>query len=385
LSPSSRTAIPWGAAGMVALLVVVEVSIDRHWIELTDPVSLSWRSSAETAESQVRECQLLCLGDSLVKHGVVPSAVERVSGKKTVNLSAARGSTLLSYRLLRRALDSGSHPDALILNAKPAVLLGGPDFNARQWQEIVRPNDAFELLQITRNPPFVLSTIVGRLLPSLRARLEIQSALIAAMQGKTEPLCSMNPVLLRNWSVNRGANIAPVTTAYRGAVSAEAERQLYTDIFFVDPANAEAIDRILKLAASRRIRVFWVLCPVSPSLQFLRDQSGADDLHDRFLRSIVARYPGAVTVLDARRAGYSARFFADATHLNRLGALALSQTVALAVGGRGVSQNPPSSNPGWVGLDPPTESTVLAALTLEDIEQSRRIIQPDLPTRMSSR
>ena len=271
------------------------------------------------------------------------------------------------------------------MNAKPAVLLGGPDFNSRQWQEVLRPNDALELLQITKNAPFVVSTVVGRLLPSLRARLEIQSAVVAAIQGKTDSLCAMNPALLRNWSVNSGANIAPATKAYRGELSAEAERQLYTDIFFVDPANAEAIERTLTFAASRRIAVFWVLCPLSPTLQSLRDSSGADQLHDRFLRSIVARYPETVTVLDARRASYSARFFADATHLNRLGALALSQTVALAVARRGPSQVHPSSRSSWIHLDPPPESSALAADSLEDIEQSRRFIHADVPTRMSSR
>jgi hypothetical protein len=385
LSLSSRSSIPWGAAGMLAILVVVELFVDRHWLDLTDPVSLSWRYSAQAAESDLRDCQLLCLGDSLVKHGLVPSVIERTSGQKTVNISAARASTLLSYRLLRRALDSGCRPKALIVNAKPAVLLGGPEFNARQWQEVLSLRDAIELLQVTRNAPFVLSTAVGRLLPSLRARLEIQSAVIAAIQGNPDRICSMNPVLWRNWSVNEGANIAPATSAYRGDLSAEVERQLYTDIFFVDPANAEAIEQILKLAAARRIPLFWVLCPLSPSLQAQRELSGADELHDRFLRSLVARYPGVVTVLDARRAGYSAQFFADPTHLNRLGALALSRSVAVVLSTRVPSHQPPPSNSGWIRLDHPPESPGEWADQLEDVEQSKRIVDRDTATRVSSR
>jgi hypothetical protein len=273
----------------------------------------------------------------------------------------------------------------LIVNAKPAVLLGGPEFNARQWQEVLTLGDAIELLQVTRNAPFVLSTVVGRLLPSLRARLEIQSTVSAAIQGKTDRICSMNSVLCRNWSVNRGANVAPATSAYRGEVSAEVERQLYTDIFFVDPANAEAIEQILKLAAALRIPLFWVLCPLSPSLQSQRDQSGADELHDRFLSSIVARYPGVITVLDARRAGYSAAFFADPTHLNRLGAVALSRTVAGALSACGRSHQPPSSNQGWIRLDPPAKSAGDWADQLEDVEESRRFVNRDIATRVSSR
>ncbi len=203
------------------------------------------------------------------------------------------------------------------MNAKPAVLLGGPEFNARSWQEVVSLRDAVDLLQITRNPPFVASTIVGRLLPSLRARLEIQSTVIAAVHGRFDRIRSINPVLWRNWSVNGGANIASAVPAYGGEVNDEVERQLYPDLFYVDPANAEAIERILKLADERRIPVFWVLFPLSPRLQSLRDSSGAEMLHEQFLRSLVSRYPRTLTILDARRSISPAGAFADATHLER--------------------------------------------------------------------
>ncbi len=276
---------------MLALVIGIEGFLFRHWIDLTDPVSLSWRYSAKAAESEARDSQLLCLGDSLVKHGLIPSVIERTSGLKAANLSAARGSTLLTYCLLRQVLDSGARPAALIINAKPAVLLGGPEFNARPWQEVLGLRDAPEMLQITRNAPFVASTLVGRLLPSLRARLEIQSAVMAAVRGETDRIRSINPVLWRNWTVNHGANVASAVPAYNGELSAEAERPFYTDIFHVDPANAEAIERILRLAAGRRIPIYWVLCPLSPTLQSRRDQSGADELHDRLLKSIVARTP----------------------------------------------------------------------------------------------
>jgi hypothetical protein len=385
LSLAKQSSIPRGAAGMVALLIVIEAFVVRHWIDLTDPVSLSWRYSARAAETAVRDCQVLCMGDSLVKHGLVPSVIERTSGQKTANLSAARASTLLTYRLLRRALDSGARPKALIVNAKPAVLLGGPEFTARPWQEVLSVDDAIEMLQITRNAPFVASALVGRLLPSLRARLEIQSTVMAAFQGETDRIRSINPVLWRNWSVNGGANVASAVPAYRGELSGEVKRQLYADIFYVDPANAEAIERTLTLAADRRIKVFWVLFPLAPELQSLRDSGGAETLHEQFLKSFVARYSGTVTVLDARRSGYPSGFFADATHLNRLGALALSRSVAEAVAAPEASPGPHSSKASWVVLGPPAESTTEWAKLLEDVEESKRIVRPDLATRVSSR
>ena len=285
-----------GAAGMVALVVFFESFVVRHRIDFTDPVSLSWRFSAQLAETTAPGCDVLCLGDSLVKHGLVPSVMERTSGQRAVNLSAARASTVLTLSLLRRALDAGARPKALVVNAKPAVLQGGPEFHSRAWQEVVTLQaNVWNCCKSRETHRFVASTLVGRLLPSLRCRLEIQSAVLARLRGETGPLTAINPVLWRNWSVNAGANVASAHPSYRGDVGPEVERQLYTDLFFVDPANAEAIERIATLASQRQIPIFWVLFPLSPSLQSLRDQSGAEDLHEKFVRSLTARHSGTVT------------------------------------------------------------------------------------------
>ena len=371
---------------MVALLVGIESAVARHWMDLTDPVSLSWRFSAQAAENDARECQVLCLGDSLVKHGLVPSVLERATGQRTVNVSAAQASTLLTHSLLRRALESGARPKALIVNAKPAVLLGGPEVNARAWQEVVSPRDGLELLRITGNAPFVVSTLVGRLFPSLRSRLEIRSAITAALCGEHDQIRSINPVLWRNWSVNGGANVASAATPFSGEVTAEVRQQLYTDLFYVDPANALAIERILDLAAERQLPIFWVLFPLSPQLQALRDQSGADERHDEFLRSIAAQHSGKLTVLDARRSGYPDAFFADATHLNRRGAIALSRSVAAALVSAGERRKKAAaSGPDWIAIGAPSESAAGWGDEIEDVDESKRIVRSDPATRLSSR
>ena len=136
--------------------------------------------------------------------------IEEETGRRTVNFSAARAPTLLTYFFLRRALDAGARPRAIIINAKPAVLLAGPEFNARYWQEVITPRECLEFSLMTRNGPFMLATIVGRLLPSLRSRLEIRSQVMAAVRGETDPIPAMNRILLRNWTVNGGANVAAV-------------------------------------------------------------------------------------------------------------------------------------------------------------------------------
>jgi hypothetical protein len=149
----------------------------------------------------------------------------------------------------------------------------------------------------------------------------------------------------------------------------------------MDPANAEAIERTLKLAASQQIPVFWVLFPLPDKLQSLRDQRGAESKHEHFVRSVAARYRGTVTVLDSRRSGYPDQFFADATHLNRHGAIALSRAVGTAIAELDAMPGPPARKPYWIVLNRANERSDGGADPVEDIEESKRILNPDLLTR----
>ncbi len=160
----------------------------------------------------------------------------------------------MTYFLFRRALDAGSRPDAIIINAKPAVLIGGPEFNARYFEEVLTLREWVELCQITRRSSFMVSMLVGRLLPSLRCRLEIRSNLLSALRGETDRLHDINRTLWRNWTVNGGANIADLDSGCEEKVTPEVARRMQTDIFHVDPMNAEAIERLLQLAASETSR-----------------------------------------------------------------------------------------------------------------------------------
>jgi hypothetical protein len=369
------SAIPWGFVGTVVVVALIECLIGRNWLTFTDPVSLSWRYSAEGVKNDAPGCELLCLGDSLIKHGLLPSVLEKETGRRTVNLSAAREPTLFTYFLLRRALEAGARPRAIIINAKPAVLLAGPEFNSRYWEEVLTPRECVEFSLLTRNGPFMLATITGRLLPSLRSRLEIRSQLIAAAHGETDPIPAMNRVLLRNWTVNRGANVVSVhAKPAADDTEAEIEHRLHPRLFFVDPTNAAGMERLLQLAAAHQIPVLWLLTPLAPDLQERRDQSGAEAGYETFVRSYLIRYWRILTVLDARRGDYPATVFTDLTHLNRQGALALSHAVARTI--RPLLDRPPSdSGIRWLVVERPSFDRPLEADALvEDLDQSRRAL-----------
>ena len=119
---------------------------------------------------------------------------------------------------------------------------------------------------VPRNAPseFIASTLAGRLLPSLRSRLEIRSDLLAALCGDAGPLRDINRALWRNWTVNDGANVALPQPSYEGKLTAKDVQNLHPDVFFADKSNALAIDRMLQLAQRHKIPVFWLLPPLAP-------------------------------------------------------------------------------------------------------------------------
>ena len=373
LFPHRSSRIPFGVVGMIVLVVVIECFVGRNWLGFSDPVSLSWRFSAAAARTEAADSQVLCLGDSLVKHGLVPSVIDQQSGYRARNLSAARAPTLMTYFLLRRALDAGARPDAIIINAKPAVLIGGPEFNARYFEEILTFREWIELCQITRKSSLMVAMLVGRLLPSLRCRMEIRSNLLSALRGETDRFQYINRTLWRNWTINGGANIANLDSACEEKITADVARRMQTGIFHVDPMNAEGIERLLKLANERRIPVFWLLTPLTAGLQAVRDQSGSEGAYEQFVRTKQSRYPQTLTVLDAQRAAYPPGFFVDSTHLNGRGAIVLSRAVANVLKAE-LGESAQAHIPRWIALNNSVEHLNFDDLRLEDVERSKTIV-----------
>ena len=360
-----RNVIPWGAIGAVGLIVVVEWLLARHPLHLADPVSLSWRHAAALAET--RSAKQIVAGDSLIMHGVVPALVRQQTGLETVNLGAARAPALYTYFLVRRMLDSGVRPRSIVFCAKPAVLMGGPDYDARYWQEVLWPREFLELAAMTGRGGLVLELAAGRLLPSLRSRLEVRSWIMAGLRGESDPIAAANRVLWRNWTVNRGANLASAQAPFDGRLDPKVVDRLHADRFHVDRTNALAIDRLLMLTSREHVPIYWLLPPLSPALQARRDQSGSEAAYEEFIRANLARHPGAV-VLDARRSGFANGLFCDATHLNARGAVCLTRLVAPAV-------TAPDHGTRWIMLERLAEPLPPEPPELEDVEESKAIVE----------
>lgn len=326
----SRVAIPWGLLGMLVLVLLGERQVARHGIDLLDPSHWDWRNTGAAAKSnEVTSSNLLYFGDSLVKLGVLPTVIERLTGRSGFNLSMAGGQTSSSYFLFRRALRAGARPSAVLIDTFPPLLARNPTKprELRLWSELLRPGELIDFAWTTRDPLIFAELACAIASPTIRCRFELRKAACEALRGEPSTTRFKSPQFWRNARLNRGSCIMPRGGGIGDA--AEAFNRLYPKrTLVVDPVNLRYFERFLALAEERGILVLWLLTPVTHAFQSLCDQSGFDADHTEFVWRMRTRHPNLV-VIDGRSLRlHDDRFAFDPFHLNRDGALALSASLA---------------------------------------------------------
>ncbi len=350
---------PAGLLGALALIATVEAVVAANWISFTEPSALAWPLARAAAVREAKDARILCFGDSLAKHGILPEVLEERLGEPAYSLALPASTAPAHYFMLRRALSAGAKPRAIVVDFMPGLLTGTPPFGIPYWAGIVGPRDVAELAWSWPARDFVAELLAHWLFPSYQTRHEIRALIAAALGGKTTRTLENNLMLRRNWRIHRGGQFTQDNAAWNGIpTEAEHDRHLSTR-FWCHPLNRRYVHKFLDLAGSRGIRVYWLLPPVTPEIQRRRDESGADEKYSRFARAIAARHPGVV-VLDARPSGYDHTRFVDPIHLTGKGGLALSADVAEAMARGG---------PAWVTLPRYRDRT--PARPFEEVEQSR--------------
>ncbi len=353
---------PAGLLGTIAIVVAIESSVAARWMAFTESSGLAWPLSVAATEGDARGARILCFGDSLVKHGILPAVLEGRLGEPVYNLALPASTAPAHYFLFRRALRAGATPRAVVVDYMPAMLTGTPPFGLPYWAGLIGPQDLADLALSWSHADFVAEAAVRCLLPSFQSRWAIRESLTFAIRGQAARTVENNLMLRRNWRVHRGAQFTQDNPLWNGIPTRiEHERHLSTR-FWCHPVNKEYIQKFLDLAASRGIRVYWILPPATPEMQRYRVESGADAKYTGFVREMIARHPNVV-VLDARSSGYDHTRFVDAIHLTGKGALSLSADVAEAIG---------SATSGWVALPKFRERPL--ERPFEDVEQSRAAV-----------
>ena len=365
----TRRSPPWGLAGMLGLVVLVEGMLGRHADDLCDWMAFTWRTAGKSARGPESSVDVLCLGDSLVKEGVLPRVLGRTLGRSSYNLAVHGGQAPTSFLLLRRALEHGARPRVVVVDFQPNLLSSAPVSSGPYWPELVDARDAIDLGWHARDTRLLLRTVALGLFPALRNRDAIRAAILSGLRGEVSTDGRLCQALDRNFRQNLGARVSPVKSP--PADPAEFFRNL-PDRGRWKPhrANVAYVHRLFALAEKSGVTVFWLLPPTSPAWQARRKSIGAEAIYETFARSVLKAHRNVV-VVDGRHAGYGPSSFYDLTHLHVEGATELSAGLGETIE-RYLASSPPSgrlTGDSWTAL--PAHRRMPRDEGLEDLDQSR--------------
>ncbi len=322
---------PGGLIGMIALVAIVESFIGLHSMRFSDVDEWAYRWTSRKASRGVKDCQILLFGDSLIKLSTIPKIIEERTGKSVFNLALSGSQAPATYFLLRRVLDSGARPEAVVVDFNPPLLRVGPRHNLTRWPVLLSSVESAELAWWDRDPELFGSIMAGRVFSSVRGKTLIRTSMMDAIWGRPEINRRDVWLCLRNWKANKGAQLM-TGSASHGLTDAEITRlrEGFYPEWKCHPVNVEGIDRFLSLAEKYHIRVFWILTPLIPALHDQLAKCGIDVQHERFLSHWQEKYP-TLTVLDARKKISDLDAFWDPQHLSVAGASAFSLIVGDAL------------------------------------------------------
>ena len=357
----SKVRLPLGFLGMIALLIATETWIERsERASFLSEIAESWKHSGRAATHEARSAEFLFFGDSMVKFGVAPRVFEARTGRRSYNLASYAGSPAESYFLLRRALDSGAKPRAVVVNFSPHLLALQDSFHIRQWQASAGMGEAFDLASQNRDASLFATIFLGRSVPSIRARLEIRKSLTMALEGKSYSwvIAQFFHPWMRNWHVNGGGETRVRVPSFHDEAN-PADGALFPKVWTRNPVAVGYMERFLSLAESRKIPVYWLITPIHPASQSLRAQLGLDNQFTSFIRGVQDRHPGVV-VVDGRGSEYATSAFYDPVHLIAPGSSALTIDLAEIV------VHPDVRTSRWIALPHYRERPAIVALENED-------------------
>jgi hypothetical protein len=316
---------------MLIALLGVERFVVRQEMMLNTAESAAAGRAHFAARQEATKCEILCLGDSLMKFGVIPRVIEGRLGRPAYNLALVGGQPPGAFFTLRRALRAGARPAAVVVDFKANIIATSPSYNKRQWAEMLTISECVKLGIELRDSSYCAGLVLSKLLPSYKMRLEIRPLVVAALAGKASPSAYAAAAYVRNINRNQGAIV--MNEEYHVPMPGQ---ELLDQVYFpakweIDPVNARYMRRLLELTAAARIPVFWVLPPIRAHLQAERDSKGFDNLYLRRAFGLYKQFPN-LTLVDARHAGFPDSAFFDLAHLNRSGAQALSAALADVIG-----------------------------------------------------
>ena len=364
----SATRAPLGVLGMLGLVFFCESYLASNDLKFSRIEADDWYHSAKVARGELPSGGVLFFGDSQIKFGVTPLLLESKLGQPAHCLAVQGGQAVSSYLMLKRAIDSGVIPSAIVVDFEPHLNRDGIDHNKRMWSEVVDLGEAIELAWHAGDVDALANILLGKVLPSYRERFEIRGTITSALRGEEPFMPRWLMMTHRNKGMNRGA-VAMAKRQDGLPPSVHSWGNPTPKPWAPDPVNDLYAHKFMKLAADHHLPVYCLLMPVAGELLAKYEKVGLDTHYDRWVRSLQSRYSN-LFVLDWRRSGYPEGVFGDGIHLNYQGAssvtVALGDHLARAYRGQGLDDR-------WVRMPPFTTEAV--SFPVEDTGRSTALIQ----------
>ncbi len=355
--------LPLGFLGAMALGFLIERGIARRDYDFRSTMQWDWMLTRGAAAS-VANAEVLSLGDSLAKEGLLPPLLEARLGLPVRTLAINAGHPTAHRLLFRRALDHGANPGTVILELEPWLLGAGLNYNRASWPVLLDSSAAVALAHRMHDASFLAWWAVAQL-PSLRSREEVRRITLSTLREQPPVNRIGTAPLLRNWRANQGSQVFEESAAFDGQLT-DQHIQWFPGTLQLDAAARVDLGLLLgELTAGDR-RVYWLLPPFSRVAGERRRRDGIEAEYDRLIARLVSRYPSLV-VLDGRTLELPNSAFHDPFHLNRAGAGILSRLVAEAIAGQ------PEAGQ-MVALNSITPSSMPAVPASESLAESRRIV-----------
>jgi hypothetical protein len=315
---------------MLVLVLAAEVGLRRYEARRMPAQCQEWKNLNRLVKI-ARGSDVVALGDSLIKNGVLPQSVEsRLGpGHRVHNLAANGGPAPASYFLLRRLIDSGHPPRAVVVDGQSLTHSVRSPMFPLPWHVLLTFPELAHLSGSLRDPGFFAEVATRKVFTSLRVRNSIRSWLAGVLSGGASGEPDDNWLALVSSERNQGCLLIPdrdPSTIPDPSRYNSGLLDLLRGLWICHAEQEQYVERLLALAEAHDIRVFWTLMPADPTLNELRERDGWYVLYARYLRDLQTRHRNLV-VIDGHRAGYPPTALVDLLHLSRTGAVTFSDAL----------------------------------------------------------
>jgi lysophospholipase L1-like esterase len=350
---------------MIPCILAIEAALWATKSLREQPSLLLWRDTGRDSRSpEAREADVILLGDSMIRCGLVPEILEAKTGRKTVTLALTGGRPSAALLLLNRVLEQGGAPSVVVIDFEPLILINSPYSAWTAWYELLEPRDVFDFGQWMHDPSFPASFSLGHAFLSIRHRQLFEGqfkafvengdwlhSLATAETVATPPVLSHGtparaPASVHTQPLNDGGhhslkidvNQEPAEFASTNPANSLGEllpplpRTVEFQLTSLSPGatnklEAKAVIKLLRLTRDQKIALYIAIPPRGAELEKHLDDHGLAAWRDRFHDSLLREFPH-VRVIDSRHAGYSDLLFSDSSHVNHAGAQAWSRDFA---------------------------------------------------------